>query len=145
MAAGGVAGGGARGLRLKQGKPALCALTIPVPPLIHCMVPVKSGFSEAPVAGAGCLELAGLAGLELAKTPAPPLPPLLHSPTAQSPPPWTSPSVRLFHPSRQALLRCPAALGVLGRRGSGGGSQPTAFVPCQGLKTGKLGAGRRWG
>lgn len=93
MAAGGGAGGGARGLKLKRGKPGLCALTIPDPPLIHCMVPAKSGVSEAPVAGAGCLGLAGLAGLERAKAPAPPPPPLLHSPTAQSPPPWTSPSV----------------------------------------------------
>lgn len=35
------------GLRLKQRRPGLSALTIPDPPLIHCMVPWKSGFSEA--------------------------------------------------------------------------------------------------
>lgn len=79
------------------------------------MVPEKkSVFSEAWVAGAGCLRQAGLAGLDQAKALAPPLPPLLHSPKAQSPPPRTSPSVRLFHPSWQALPLRPAAPGVLG-------------------------------
>lgn len=47
MAAAGGAEGGAGGLKLKQGKLGLCALTIPDPPLIHCMVPTKSGFSQA--------------------------------------------------------------------------------------------------
>lgn len=78
------------------------------------MVPEKSVFSEAWVAGAGCLRQAGLAGLDQAKALAPPPPPLLHSPKAQSPPPRTSPSVRLFHPSWQALPLRPAAPGVLG-------------------------------
>lgn len=101
--------GGARGLRFREGKQRLYALTIPDPPLIHCMVPVKSGFSEACVVGAGSLRQAGLAGLDRMKAQAPPPPPLLHSPTAQSPPPRTSPSVRLFLPCWQALpLRPPA-------------------------------------
>lgn len=46
MAAGEGTGGGARGLKL--GKLRLCSLTIPDPPLIHCMVLMKSGFSSRP-------------------------------------------------------------------------------------------------
>lgn len=147
MAAHGGAGDGAGGLRLRQGKPGLCALTIPDPPLIHCMVPAKSGFSEARVAGAGCLKLAGMAGLERVKAPAPPLCPLLHSPTAQSPPPQTSPSIRLFHCSRQALPLGPSVPEVLGweRRvcggGGGGGLLTDCFCPTPKLEHWEMGTG----
>lgn len=40
-------GGWVEGLGLMQGKLELCALTIPDPPLIHCMVSTKSSFCEA--------------------------------------------------------------------------------------------------
>lgn len=71
-----------------QGKLELRALTIPDPPLIHCMVSTKSSFCEAGwlarvVAGS----LGGRAGLEEARAPAPPPPPFLHGSTAESPQP----------------------------------------------------------
>lgn len=76
------------GLGLMQGKLEVHALTIPDPPLIHCMVSTKSSFCEAGwlarvVAGS----LGGRAGLEEARAPAPPPPPLPHGSTAKSPQP----------------------------------------------------------
>lgn len=88
---------------------------------------------------ARCFRQAGLAGLEQAKAPAPPPPRFLHSPTAQSPPLRTSPSFRFFHPCSRLCFSAPQLPRCLAWGDVGGGFPPTAFVPCQGLRSGRQG------
>ena len=120
---------------LKQRKLGLCALTIPDPPLIHCILLMKSGFSKAPVAGAECLWMAGLAGLEQAKAPStpppPPQPPLLHSPTAQSPPPRPRLQSGCFIAAGRLCLFAPQlpAPAVLGLEKCGRGAPSDCLCP----------------
>ena len=138
MAAGEGTGGGARGLKL--GKLRLCSLTIPDPPLIHCMVLMKSGFSSRPWRLSRVVS--GRLGWQRwsKRKPQRPLP--LVSFTALQPNPLFS------GPPRQSGFSIPAAGSASlppSSRGAWpgemweGGFPPTAFVPCQGLRSGRQG------
>ena len=83
---------------------------------------------------AGCFRQAGLAALELAKAPAPPPPRFLHSPTAQSPLLWTSPSFRFFHPCSRLCLSAPQLPRCLAWGDVGGGVPTDRLCPLPRLE-----------